>query len=115
LSKITLQPSASVLSYRILIENQQMRHNDRFIVVSSQTLQHVSAYQRHYQGAHMILTRYLYMSVCITRKIMEFRVNYLQSGLLHYGYKWLWLTAVGSSGLLWNTAQGVGAFDYTSQ
>jgi hypothetical protein len=35
---------------------------------------------------------------------MEFRVNHLQSVLLHYGYKWLWLTAVGSSGLLWNTA-----------
>jgi hypothetical protein len=37
--------------------------NDHFIVMSSQLLQHVSAYQRHHQGAHMILTRYLYVGV----------------------------------------------------
>jgi hypothetical protein len=28
-----------------------------------QTLLHVSAYQRHHQGAHMILTSYLYVGV----------------------------------------------------
>jgi hypothetical protein len=37
--------------------------NDHFIVMSSQTLIHVSAYQRHHQGAHMILTSYLHVSV----------------------------------------------------
>jgi hypothetical protein len=48
-----------------------------------------------------------YMSVCITRRIMKFRTIQLQSVLLHYGNGCLWLTAAGSSGLLWNTAQGV--------
>jgi hypothetical protein len=43
----------------ILIENHQMHQNDHFIVMSSQTLLHVLAYQRHHQGAHMILTSYL--------------------------------------------------------
>jgi hypothetical protein len=37
---------------------------------------------------------------------MEFRTIKLQSVLLHYGNEWLWLTAAGSSGLLWNTAKG---------
>jgi hypothetical protein len=37
--------------------------NDHFIVMSSQTLLHVSAYQRHHQGAHTILTSYLYVGV----------------------------------------------------
>jgi hypothetical protein len=86
-----------ILAY-ILIENQQMHQNDHFIVMSSQTLLHVSAYQRHHQGAHMILTSYLYVAVCITRRIMEFRTIQLRSVLLHYGYEWLWLTAAGSSG-----------------
>jgi hypothetical protein len=36
----------------IFIENQQMQQNDHFIVMLSQTLLHVSAYQRHQQGAH---------------------------------------------------------------
>jgi hypothetical protein len=61
----------------ILIENQRMHQNDHIIVMSSQTLLHVLAYERHHQGAHMILTSYLYvdMSVCIARRTMEFRVN----------------------------------------
>jgi hypothetical protein len=37
--------------------------NDHFIVMSSQMLLHVSAYQRHHRGAHMILTSYLYVGV----------------------------------------------------
>jgi hypothetical protein len=32
--------------------------NDHFVVMSSQMLLHVSAYQRHHQGAHTILTSY---------------------------------------------------------
>jgi hypothetical protein len=46
----------------IFIANQQMHHNDHFIVILSQTLLHVSAY-RYHQGAHMILTSYLYVGV----------------------------------------------------
>jgi hypothetical protein len=46
-----------------LIENEQMHQNDHFIVMSIQTLLHVSAYKRHRQGAHMILTSYLYVGV----------------------------------------------------
>jgi ketopantoate hydroxymethyltransferase len=45
------------------IENQQMHQNDHFIVTLSHTLLHVSAYQRHLQGAHMILTSCLYVGV----------------------------------------------------
>jgi hypothetical protein len=37
--------------------------NDHFIVMSSQMLLHVSAYQRLRQGAHTILTSYLYVGV----------------------------------------------------
>jgi hypothetical protein len=37
--------------------------NDHFIVMSRQMFLHVSAYQRHHQGAHMILTSYLYVGV----------------------------------------------------
>jgi hypothetical protein len=40
-----------------------MHQNDHFIVMSSQTLLHVLAYQRHHQGAHMILTSYLLVYV----------------------------------------------------
>jgi hypothetical protein len=47
----------------IFIENQQTRQNYHFIVMLSQTLLHVSAYQRHHQGAHKILTSYLYVGV----------------------------------------------------
>jgi hypothetical protein len=47
----------------ILIENQQMHQNDHSIVMSSQTVLHVSAYQRHNQGAHVILTNYLCVGV----------------------------------------------------
>jgi hypothetical protein len=48
----------------MFIENQQMHQSDHLTVMLSQTLLHVSAYQRHHQGAHMILTIYLYfMSV----------------------------------------------------
>jgi hypothetical protein len=47
----------------IIIENQQMHQNDHFIVMLSQTLLSVSAYQRHNKKAHMILTSYLYVIV----------------------------------------------------
>jgi hypothetical protein len=47
----------------IFIENQQMHQNYHFIVMSRRTLLRVSAYQHHHQGAHMILTSYLYISV----------------------------------------------------
>jgi hypothetical protein len=40
-----------------------MYQNDRYIVMLTQTLLHVSAYQRHHQGAHMILTSCLYVGV----------------------------------------------------
>jgi hypothetical protein len=46
-----------------LIENQQLHQNYHFIVMLSQTLLHVPAYQRHHQGAHMILTSYLFHSI----------------------------------------------------
>jgi hypothetical protein len=44
-------------------ENQQMHQNDHFIVMSSETLLHVSAYQRHHQRSHMILTSYVCVGV----------------------------------------------------
>jgi hypothetical protein len=37
--------------------------NEHFGVYLSQSLLHVSAYQRHHQEAHMILTSYLYVGV----------------------------------------------------
>jgi hypothetical protein len=37
----------------ILVGNQQMRQNDHLIVMSSQTLLHVSPYHRHHQGAYL--------------------------------------------------------------
>jgi hypothetical protein len=40
-----------------------MHQNYHFIVMSNQTFLHVSAYWRHHQGAHMILTSYLYVGV----------------------------------------------------
>jgi hypothetical protein len=40
-----------------------MYQNYPFIVMSIQTLLHVSAYQRHHQGDHIILTSYLYVGV----------------------------------------------------
>jgi hypothetical protein len=43
----------------IFIGNQKMHQNDHFILMLSQTLLHVSAYQRRHQGAYMILTSYL--------------------------------------------------------
>jgi hypothetical protein len=38
-----------------LHKNQQIHQNDHFIVMLSQTLLHVSAYQRHHHGVHMII------------------------------------------------------------
>jgi hypothetical protein len=52
----------SIVVY-IFTENRQKHQNDHFIVMLIQTLLHVSAYQRHNQGAHMILTSYLYVGV----------------------------------------------------
>jgi hypothetical protein len=43
-----------------------MHQNYHFIVMLSQMLLHVSAHQRHHQGAHTILTGYL--SVYITEQ-----------------------------------------------
>jgi hypothetical protein len=47
----------------MFIQNQQMHQNYPFNVMLSQTLLHISAYQRHHQGAHMIFTSYLYVGV----------------------------------------------------
>jgi hypothetical protein len=47
----------------IFIENQQMHQNDQFIVMLCQPLLHVSGYQCHHQGSHVILTSYLYVGV----------------------------------------------------
>jgi hypothetical protein len=74
-----LASAANSLVY-IFRENQQVHQNEYFIVMLSQTFLHVSAYQRHHQGAHMILTSCLYV------------------GVLYRKNKWLWLTAAGSSG-----------------
>jgi hypothetical protein len=52
----------------ICIEKQQIHQNDHFIVIISQTFLHVSAYQRHHQGAHMILTSCLSVGVHYRRK-----------------------------------------------
>jgi hypothetical protein len=57
----------SIVVY-ILIENQHMHQNDHFIVMSSQMLLHVSAYLLHPQGAHMILTSYLFVGVRYKKK-----------------------------------------------
>jgi hypothetical protein len=57
----------SILVY-ISIENQQMPQNDHFIVMLSQTLLHVSAYLRHHQAAHMILTSCLHVGVHYRKK-----------------------------------------------
>jgi hypothetical protein len=70
--------------------------NDHSIVMSSQMLLHVSAYQHQHQGAHTILTSYLYVSVHY-KKNNGVSNNNLQSVLLHYGNEWLWLTAAGST------------------
>jgi hypothetical protein len=40
-----------------------MHQNDRFVVMLSQMILHVSVYQHLHQGAHMILTSYLYVGV----------------------------------------------------
>jgi hypothetical protein len=54
-----------ILKYEVLYSYRRPANasNDHFIVMSSQMLLHVSAYQRHHQGAHMILTSYLYIGV----------------------------------------------------
>jgi hypothetical protein len=74
----------SILTY-IFIENQQMHQNDHFIVMSSQTLLHVSAYQRHHQGAHTILTSYLYISVHHRKN------NGISSKIVPLGIVTLWI------------------------
>jgi hypothetical protein len=82
-----------------------MYQNYYFIVMLMQMLLHVSAHQRHHQGVNTLLTSYLCVGVHYT-KIMEYRVKKLQLIILRLGCKWIWLTVAGSSGLLWNTAQG---------
>jgi hypothetical protein len=70
---------------RIFTENQQMHQNDHFIVMSSQTLLHVSAYHRHHQGAHMILTNYLYVGVHYKKN------NGISSKIVPVGIVTLWI------------------------
>jgi hypothetical protein len=54
----------SVMVYtRYLHKNQQVHQNYHFIVMLSQMLLHVSAHQRHRQGAYTILTSYLSMYI----------------------------------------------------
>jgi hypothetical protein len=71
----------------IFIENPHMHQNDHFIMMLSQTLLHVSVHQHHHQGAHMILTSYLYVGG-------HYRKN---NGISSE-------VAAESSGLLWKTA-----------
>jgi hypothetical protein len=52
----------SILVYN-LIDNQQMRQMTTLLSSQMLLLLHVSAYQRHHEGAHMILTSYLYVGV----------------------------------------------------
>jgi hypothetical protein len=68
---LVIGPSILVCIFR---ENQQMHQNDHFNVMLSQTLLHVSAYQRHHHGAHMTLRSHLYVG-CITGRTMEYRVK----------------------------------------
>jgi hypothetical protein len=100
---LAIGPSILIYIYiYILIENQQMYQNDHFIVMSSQTLLHVSAYQRHHQGAHMSLTSYLYVGVHYKNN------NGVSTKLAPVRIVTLWIQVVmanccWSSGLLWNT------------
>jgi hypothetical protein len=80
-----------------LHKNQQMHQNYHFIVTLNQMLLHVSAHQRHHQGAQTILTSYL--SVYITERIMEYRVKQLRSVILYCECNCIWLTVAGNSGL----------------
>jgi hypothetical protein len=48
-----------VLQNNPTIYTHPVHQNDHFIVMLSQTLLHVSAYQRHHQRAHTILTKRL--------------------------------------------------------
>jgi hypothetical protein len=83
----------SILAY-IFIENQQMHQNDHFIMMSSQTLLHVSAYQRRHQGAHMILTSYFYISVHYRKN------NGISSKIVPAGIVTLWIQ-VGMANRCW--------------
>jgi hypothetical protein len=47
----------------ILIENQQTHQNDNLVLMSSQTLLHVSTCKLHHQQAHTILTCYSHFDV----------------------------------------------------
>jgi hypothetical protein len=69
-----------------------MDQNDHFIMMSSQTLLHVSAYRRHNQGAHMILTSYLYISV-------HYRTNNgISSKIVPVSIVTLWIQVVMANG-----------------
>jgi hypothetical protein len=83
----------SILVY-ILIENQQKHQTVHFIVMSSQTLLHVSTYQRHHQGAHMILTSYLYVGVHYRKN------NGISSKIVPVGIVTLWIK-VGMANRCW--------------
>jgi hypothetical protein len=85
----------SILVY-ILVEDQQMRQMTTLLwcpVKWSYMFRRTNAIIRELIWS----LQATYMSVCITRRIMEFRTISLQSVLLHYGNEWLWLTAAGSS------------------
>jgi hypothetical protein len=83
----------SILAY-IFIQNQQMHQNDHFMLMSSQTLLHVSAYQRHHQGVHMILTSYLYIGVHYRKN------NGIWSKIVPVGIVTLWIQ-VGMANCCW--------------
>jgi hypothetical protein len=63
----SLVAGPSILVYIFIKTNKCIRIINHFIVMLSQMLLHVSAHQRHYQGAHTILKSYL--SVYITKKL----------------------------------------------
>jgi hypothetical protein len=73
----------------ILIEHKQMHQNVRFIVMSSQTLLHVSVYQRHYQVAHIILTSCLHVGVHYSNNNAHLRPC---SATVHYSQRQLAIT-----------------------
>jgi hypothetical protein len=52
-----------------------MHKNDHFIAMFIQTPLHVSAYQNHHQGAHMILTSYLYVGVLYRKNLYDYSYN----------------------------------------
>jgi hypothetical protein len=73
----------------VFIGNQQMHKNDHFIVTLSHTLLHVSAYQPHHQGAHMILTNHLPISRPIRRTFLSEKCGINSNCVLYVEGKYL--------------------------